>query len=494
MVTSTAIFLMEISTKGGLVTVEVMPIGTRCTLACEMCFQNPIRAAGNQSNGLYNLEAMKKGLAAENYHFTLFGGEPLLTPIDDLEELWRWGFEKYGSNGVQTSASCITEKHFELFKKYNVSVGISLEGPGELNDIRWAGSLERTRETTKQVEAVLHRLLAEGRPPSLITILNRGNANHERLPKLLEWFRDLGARGLRHVNLHLMEVDDPKLRRRWTLTDEENAVALLACGELGSELDVCFQPIADMTALLLGTDSKTNCTWNACDPYTTRAVRGISAHGDRVNCSRSNKAGVDMQKADAELLVRPIALYHTAQASGGCEGCRFWFACKGSCPGEALERDWRKKTEHCEALKLIFSELEARLSNVGLKPISRDDGRRKAIEAALLASYQAGRGIRIHETIKASGSSSRAHTDTAHGDGGHGDHNDAEKPVITHGDSDAPHGDAPHGDGPHGDHNDAERPIVTHGDSSSPEPHGDGPHTDKWSGELTTKVFTGGKL
>lgn len=456
-------------------TVEVMPMGTRCSLACKMCFQNPIRDAGNQARGDFNMEAMKRGLERENYHFTLFGGEPLLTPIDALEELWRWGFEKFGQNGIQTSATLVTEKHFELFNRYNVSVGISLEGPGELNDIRWAGSLERTREATAKAEAVLHRLIDSGRPPSLITTLNRGNASLHRLPRLLAWFRDLDRRGLRFVNLHLMEVDDPKLREEWTLTAEENAAALLACAELQVDLELWFQPISDMTKLLLGDDEKSSCIWNVCDPYTTRAVRGVNNYGEWINCSRSNKAGVDMLKADDELLVRPIALYHTDQDLGGCRGCRFWFACKGSCPGESIGGDWRRKTEHCETLKIVFGELEGRLVETGLKPISRNAGRRETVERNLLAAFRENRQIRVYQALSNSGcrmpTSSSGHGDSPHGDSDHGDHNDTEKPLITHGDSDA-HGTF-HEDSEHGDHNDAERPMVTHGDSWSGEwkPH-----------------------
>ncbi len=418
-------------------TVEVLPLGTRCSLACEMCYQQPIRDAGNQAHDDYDMDAMKQALAEENHPFTVFGGEPLLTPIDDLEELWRWGMERYGQNSIQTSATMVTERHFELFDRYNVSVGISLEGPGELNDIRWAGSLERTREASAKAEGVLRRLLEERHSVSVITTLNRGNASPERLPRLLEWYRELDGGGLRHVNLHLMEVDDPKLHEKWTLSDDENAEALLACAELQRELGLRFQPIVDMTNLLLGNDGQTSCVWNACDPYTTRAVRGVNGHGERVNCSRTNKSGVDMQKADRELLVRPLALYHAPQESGGCKGCRFWFACKGSCPGEAIHGDWRRKTEHCVVLKRVFGELEDRLSTLGLAPISRDEGRRKTVEANLLAAFSAGRLLRVHEAVSASPSSSAAgneHGDSPHHDSGHGDHSDAAEPVITHGD------------------------------------------------------------
>ncbi len=421
-------------------TTEVLPLGTRCSLACRHCYQAPIRDAGNQVGDDYDMGAMKRALEEAGSKFSVFGGEALLVPVDDLEELWRFGLERFGGNSVQTSATTVTERHFEMFKKYKVSVGISLEGPGKLNDIRWAGSVERTREATKRAESVLRRLLEENHPVSLITTLNRVNASADRLPRLLEWYRELDIRGLRHVNLHLMEIESEKVRYDWALSEEENAKALLACADLQPKLvQLRFQPITDMTQILLGDDRQTTCTWHACDPYTTRAVRGITGKGYRVNCSRTNKAGVDMQKADRELLVRPLALYHTPQEHDGCQGCRFWFACKGSCPGEAIGGDWRRKTEHCSTLQRVFGALEIRLASLGFRPISSDKKRRTNLEGRLLEAYAAGVPLGI-QTAENGGKLNHAHAD-------------------------GPHADGPHGDCPHGDHNDSAKPVKTHGDS-----------------------------
>ncbi len=401
-------------------------------LASHNCYQQPIRDAGNLPNSSYDMEKMKASLEQEGQSFTVFGGESLLVPVDDLEELWRWGKERFGQNSVQTSASIITEDHFRLFKKYSVHVGISLDGPGELNDVRWAGSLERTREASKRSEDALKRLLKEGHPVSLITTLSKSNASKERLPRLLDWFRELDSLGLSHVNLHLMEADSPEVRKKLALTEDENVEALISAAELQSELkQLRFLPITDMVKLLLWDKRKeTVCIWNYCDPGSTRAVMGITGQGERVNCSRTNKDGVDKLKADSEILVRPLALYHIPQEFGGCSGCRFFAACGGSCPGEAIRGDWRMKTEHCRVLQRVFEHLERKLLSLGLSPFTTDDVRRNQIESSLLSSLKGG-------------SLPLAHYDTPHGDN---------------------HGDATHGDAPHGDHNDSARPVVTHGD------------------------------
>jgi len=91
------------------------------------------------------MDLMKSALTAENRPFTLFGGEPLTIPVQDLEELWSWGYDRFGSNSVQTNGILIRDEHIRMFKEYKVGVGISIDGPGKFNDLRRLGSLEETR-------------------------------------------------------------------------------------------------------------------------------------------------------------------------------------------------------------------------------------------------------------------------------------------------------------------------------------------------------------
>lgn len=447
--------------------IEVLPLGVRCNLKCgtadaTYCYQQPIRESGNEGDPRYDMDAMKRALEAEGYKFSVFGGEPLLMPIDDLEELWRWGRERFGkaaaehgdhANSVQTNGTLVTQRHLRLFAKYDVSVGFSIDGPGELNDARWARSLEKTRKATERSLWALDQCLQRGVSTSLIVTMHRLNASTERLPRLLDWFRELSAKGLRHVNLHLLEVDMPGVREQLSLSEDENVAALLACARLQSELPIDFNPLTDMASLLKGEDqwspradgkgylAGVNCTWNACDPYTTEAVRGVNGQGHRGNCGRTCKEGPMWLKASTPGFERYLSLMHTPQAYGGCSGCRFFYACKGNCPGEGLQGDWRRKTEHCAVLVRVFSALEANMVALGVQPFSLSPERAR-VEATQAALWQTGR----HATV------TRIREMLVKGE----DPAQAPKP--------SPHGDAPHIDVDHGDHRDADRPVYTHGD------------------------------
>lgn len=416
--------------------IEVLPLGYKCNIGCTYCYQDPVRHAGNATEGTYDIDAMKRTLLEEGYRFSLFGGEPLLVPVADLEELWRWGLETFGQrvrdqqpgtrvNAIQTNATLMTDEHVRLFKQYNVGVGISLDGPGELNDARWVGTEARTREATARSEAALRRLLAEGLGPSLIVTLTRVNASADRLPRLVAWLRDLARRGLQHVNLHLLEVNSAETRETLSLTDEENATALLT---VYRRTGLSVSTVNDMRRLLRGEDSwsphpKTGkmmhgagCTWNACDPYTTDAVHGVDGQGVRHNCGRTAKDGVNWVKADRAGFERYLALYYAPQHAGGCRGCRFFYACKGQCPGTAEGGDWRGRTEHCETFKQVFTALEEEMLARGETPVSLT-ARRMEIEQYLLDGWARGQYAAVG---------------VEHGDTPHGDHEDAIHPVITH--------------------------------------------------------------
>ena len=374
--------------------VEVRPFGVRRNIACQYCYQNPERDAGNVLAS-YDLDKMRAAVEREGRAFTLFGGEPLLMPLGDLEKLWAWGLERFGHNSVQTNGVLIGDEHLRLFREYKVHVGLSIDGPGALNDVRWAGSLEKTREATAKTERAIERLCAEGLRLSLIITLHRGNATADKLPAMHAWLRRLRTSGVRSARLHVLEIEEPQIRDKYALSSEENLVALRSFRKLEQELEgFSFDLFDEMRRFLLGEDKNTTCIWNACDPYTTKAVQGIEGNGQSSNCGRTNKDGIDFVKSGVEGFERYLALYNTPQEHGGCKDCRFFMMCKGQCPGTAIDGDWRNRTEHCEVWMELYGEIEQELLAEGKQPLSRDPSRRE-LEQGFLRQWMSGRNTNL---------------------------------------------------------------------------------------------------
>ena len=166
------------------------------------------------------------------------------------------------------------------------------------------------------------------------------------------WFRELEGKGVTSARLHVLEVDEDGVGAAYALSTDENVVAFESFAALEGELTTLrLDLFQDMRNLLLGTDDNTTCVWNACDPYTTRAVRGVEGFGQASNCGRTNKDGIDFVKSGTEGFERCLAPYNTPQEHGGCKDGRFFLQCKGQCPGTSIDGDWRNRTEHCDLWK-----------------------------------------------------------------------------------------------------------------------------------------------
>jgi uncharacterized protein len=344
---------------------------------------------------------MKKAVEKYGSPFVLFGGEPLIIPTKDLEIIFSWGYTRYGKNAIQTNGTLIEAKHIALFKKFNVSVGISIDGPDRLNDLRIIGSKDDTRKFTKKTESAIRKLCKERIPVSLIITLHRTNASPERLPILIKWIKKLDNLGIRSVRLHLLEAENDRIREAHSLSPDENIYALLSLFKLQFDLqNIEFDVFQDMFNMLLGKDGKASCVWKGCDPYTTEAVTGIDGIGQVSNCLRADNDGINYVKSDVEGFERYISLYHTPFEFGGCKGCRFFLMCKGNCPGTAIDNDWRNRTEHCEIWKSVFEYLEKVLIRNGVVPVSADASLRQGLENEFLHNWANGKNTTMEKLIK----------------------------------------------------------------------------------------------
>lgn len=378
--------------------VEVRPFGVRCNIACTYCYQQPEREAGNVLQE-YDLARLVDALDANGSPFTLFGGEPLLMPLRDLERLWQFGLARFGRNSVQTNGTLVNDHHIELFHRYQVNVGVSCDGPGRCNELRVAGDQARTDRATARTLAVLDRLIDEGLQPGLIVTLHRANAVGARLDELIAWLVELDRRGLRSARLHLLEVDDAELAGDSALSAEENIAALTALLMAGRSFENLQLDVEnEVRRLLGGRDRGVGCVWMACDPYTTRAVQGLEGSGQLSNCGRTNKLGIDFVKADHAGYERYLALYHTPQEDGGCRGCRFFLQCKGQCPGTAIDGDWRNRTEHCDVWKHLFAVEETAALSRGELPVSQYP-QRQLVEQAVVQTWGQGRTVDVQSVL-----------------------------------------------------------------------------------------------
>jgi uncharacterized protein len=362
--------------------VNVLPVGSRCNLRCEYCYESR-----DLDQRPVDLDAMKASLRGLD-RFTLFGGEPLLADRGILEELFQLGIELHGQNGIQTNALAITEEHAVLFKRYRVHVGISFDGPGVLSAPRC------TVVQAEKIDGTIRGMLRDGFSLGLIVTLTRANTGENGRQRLVEWFRELDALGLRSARLHLLQ---PTVQGADLMPSSDDLVWTLQAIQRASLRfsNLRFDLFSDALALQRGCDERVTCVFRGCDPLSTPEISVVLADGTVWGCPRI----LHGPKADRPTFSRQLVLRETPQEEGGCQGCRFFILCKGQCPATALDGDVRKRSVHCDVWKAVLTWAENALTEVYTSPVSRRPDLPE-LEDMMMDDWKHGRYPRVQYVVE----------------------------------------------------------------------------------------------
>ena len=127
-------------------------LSANCNAECSYCF-GPHKGKITSKHVINNSKKFIEKISAESnqekINITFHGGEPLIAPISlwtfTLEKLISAFRNKQLSLSVQSNLWNLNDNFCRLFKKYNISIGTSLDGPKEVNDKqRGKGYFEKT--------------------------------------------------------------------------------------------------------------------------------------------------------------------------------------------------------------------------------------------------------------------------------------------------------------------------------------------------------------
>jgi len=346
--------------------ISIKPI--ECNGYCASCYEAKIRETGFYPRFDFCAlkEALKKlieQLKPDSEVPCLHGGEPLLIPKNQLEELLRIVYQRFGRTSIQTNGLLIDDDHIELFKKYKTAVGISLDGDtpelnyGRLNALNL--SPEKRIELTLRVIKNIAKLRDANVNISIICLLRRYNALPDKIPELLRFlFRLRDEFGIFSVRLNEAIVYDEKLRPQEELTGKELGQAWIVIYEaMKTDCRFDWRPPLDFVNKLLGKPAV--CVLNQCDVWSTAAEVCIIGDGSLGCCLHGGAAidGIQALRAEKSGVERYEILPQIPQDEGGCQGCHFWLYCYGGCPGAGIDNDWRNKTRFCEGYKMLYEHI-----------------------------------------------------------------------------------------------------------------------------------------
>jgi len=367
----------------------------------------------------------------------MHGGECTHLDRSSFEYLLRLQFELVGHSSIQTGGNYLQSWMVRLFKKYKTRVGISCDGPPELNVLR--GPNPDNEEITKQYNNIvtkwLRRLPREGISTSVIAVLHTENVgNDDKLEMFKQWLLDLKVWGVRAGRLN------PMYAAPWTKGYELSPKRLgdVYCDlfDFIIEYGLRWNPLREMVDNLLGL-GLSPCTFGGCEYYPATTV-AIWPDGTIGQCDRTFQEGlVPLVRPEDENGVQNRKIRSEALLQTDCKDCDYWKICRGGCPAEAIDDDWRRKSRFCDGYKIIYDHIDTRLHRMFpniITMLDRDDvyeplarltwwGSTKPSHYGA-APYREGAEIFRGQLKPDRRANPGEHGDIPHGDKLHGDHTD----------------------------------------------------------------------
>ena len=120
----------------------ILKLTTDCNLGCAYCSEGNQGSHRLSENTFYKLvDDLPALLTAKNENrvdFLFHGGEPLLYGREPLKKLINYAKSKLTAAKVnfllQTNGTLVDDDWIKLFRDENISIGVSLDGYGEIHD------------------------------------------------------------------------------------------------------------------------------------------------------------------------------------------------------------------------------------------------------------------------------------------------------------------------------------------------------------------------
>ncbi|XHU85472.1 anaerobic sulfatase maturase [Peribacillus muralis] len=351
-----------------------------CNLSCDYCYYS---TCGGKAKGKNRIDPDLLRRFIQQYmsetngiaSFVWQGGEPLLAGFDFFQEVVTLQAEfapphTIISNAIQTNATLINEQWARFFKKHRFLVGVSLDGPEEINDRRrvtgtGVGSY-------RQVMRGIEHLRKEGVEFNILTVVHEGNI--DRAAELVRFYKQEDFKNIQFLpcmDFRAQQVDKPGV---YTITPEQYGKFLCEAFDVwyeNGEPKLSIRMFDNMLRVQLNYESEF-CVHRETCPKTLV----IERNGDAYPCDfyiddryKIGNVGVDSL---ADILNHDnfnTFVNRKKQLPESCSTCQYLKYCHGGCPrnrmwdGEnAIETDY-----FCTSYQMFYSYTEDRMLQIADK-------------------------------------------------------------------------------------------------------------------------------
>lgn len=347
----------------------IKPASAVCNLDCKYCFylDRELDPYADLPARVMTIETLER--LVDTYLFYSFpaatfafqGGEPTLAGLPFYEKLVAFQ-KRYGrdgqsvSNALQTNGVLIDEDWCQLFREYKFLIGLSMDGPEEVNDLYRFN--KAGHGTWKKVMAGMEAMQKGKVDFNILCVLSQSNVHKPR--EIYKWFRSQGVEYMQFIPLSEFNPDGSPME--FTISAEEYGRFMCEIFDLWwPERRKVRVRFFDNLAESLAGMKPGSCTMHeTCDSYVV-----VEYNGDIYPCDffveKEWKLGNITMDSWGEIS-RRVKRYSFASkktlAHPECQVCEYQSICHGGCPKSRQgpnkrfeDLDW-----FCGAYKMIFAK------------------------------------------------------------------------------------------------------------------------------------------
>ncbi|MEX1378419.1 MAG: TIGR04083 family peptide-modifying radical SAM enzyme [Eubacteriales bacterium] len=332
-----------------------------CPAACKYCFGPNIGPTMDTKRAEEVIEYVRKvseELKLQKVYITFHGGEPLCAGHEVIENLISNMKNRIHnvSFSIQSNLWFLDDEYCKLFKKYDVNVGTSLDGPKEINDAqRGEGYYDKTMESIK---------LANKYGIDVGCIATFTSKTIHKWREVFDFFLDTNLSFSVHPS-----VSSIKESSDLSVSPDEYTLLIKEMMDyyLENYHDVS---IGTLNQYCRGVSSGEGhvCTFKDCFGM----FFAIDPNGDIFSCQRFagqkeySMGNISDSPSFAELVQSPAAqnfIKREMAIKEECGECDHYSYCKGGCAYNAINNSDNNssKDPYCEAYKEFYSHIKEKL-------------------------------------------------------------------------------------------------------------------------------------
>lgn len=324
----------------------IVKLTNQCNLRCIYCSEgDPVKAEVLELALLHKMideiPDLLEAVGEKEITFLWHGGEPLLFGKEKLVEAMEYAFERLKQYPVkfimQSNGYAIDDEWLDIFEKYNVSVGMSLDGYKELHDANrptadGKGSFDR-------VVGNIRKMQERGMKVGTLMVLNGDSAVD--VDKLMGFLEELKSSVKIHPVVSCGRADG---RADIDSVNESYLILMKRLYErsLAVDSEIEIEPLKQIIEAILGLHRVNECSYNGTCGSNFICVYSdgrVGVCGRRIN---------DNELSYGSLRDRTLLdLYNSAKANEvrardeylqahDCKACEYWYLCHGGCTFEAV--------------------------------------------------------------------------------------------------------------------------------------------------------------